>query len=429
MTDNSYFFRYMRDLLGDRYGDFERAYAEKPRHKALRVNTSKTGVGEFLSLFGGDLAVNPLCYNSFYTDVKPSLDPLYHAGLYYMQEPSASAAVAVFSPYIGKRVLDLCAAPGGKCTQAAEYMRGGMIFCNDPEYKRVSALAENIERLGIRNAVITCNRVADYRAAGFDGYFDTLIVDAPCSGGGMMRYESVPFTPEIVSGCAARQREILKDAVHLLRRGGYMLYSTCTFTKEENEDSVEYLISLGMETVDIPLLCGEERGIGIANARRVYPMNFDGEGAFFCVLFKPFGEQNDRPPMRKKRINAKINGLSLPAADIHGRTMIDLDCEVPLLDGLNVVRLGAAVYDKREGISHALTHALSVGDVDRVGAVELDARSADEYLRGGELSADAPRGELIATYRGYALGAAKCAPSGSGGPVLKNKYPKNLRIR
>ena len=207
-----YFFEQLRELLGGEYADFKRAYDEKPRHKALRVNTKKISPDAFLRLTDIAARRNPLCENSFYTAVKPSLDPLYHAGLYYMQEPSASAAVAAFAPFIGMRVLDLCSAPGGKATQAAAYMRGGVIFCNDVEQKRIAALRENIERLGIVNATLTRATAAEYVRYGGEEWFDTLIVDAPCSGGGMMRYENVQLSAEIVAGCAKRQREILDSA-------------------------------------------------------------------------------------------------------------------------------------------------------------------------------------------------------------------------
>ncbi len=424
MTDG-YFFKYMRSLLGDRYDAFVDAYENKPRRKALRVNTSKTDAAEFIRSADFVQARNALCENSFYCDVKPSLDPLYHAGLYYMQEPSASAAVAAFSPFIGERVLDLCAAPGGKATQAAEYMRGGTLFCNDSEYKRTRALVENIERLGISNAVVTCNTAKDYAEAGFIGYFDTVIADVPCSGGGMMRYETVPYSPEIVSGCAARQRVILEDAVKLLRGGGYMLYSTCTFAKEENEDNIEFLHKLGMNAVDIPLPNGAERGIDQPHARRIYPMNFDGEGHFYCVLQKRTDAAGNRPAARKKRGKVKFAGLTLETAEIFGRTIVDFD--LPDTSGLNVIRAGTAVYGDGKDPSHALTHALSAAQAALFGTVEL-GDSAAAYIRGEQLDASAPTGMLIATCKGHALGLVKSAPTGDGTRALKNRYPKYLRV-
>lgn len=427
--NNERFLEYMQNLLGERYELFKAAYFDKPRFKALRVNTLKISVPEFLKLFPHAERYNILCKQSLYCDVKPSLDPLYHAGLYYMQEPSASAAVAAFEPFITGNVLDLCSAPGGKATQAAQVMHGaGLIFCNDPEYKRTRAIVENVERLGVTDAVITCNTAADYVRAGFSGYFDTLMVDAPCSGGGITRYEDVPYSKEIVAGCALRQREILRDAVELLRVGGYMLYSTCTFAKEENEDNIAFLRELGMRTVDIPLRQGEERGIGEKDARRVYPFAFDGEGHFYCVLEKVRGGAgaDKKPLMRKKRECIKLNGLKLDANVLCGKYTV-LPIEPPELDGLNIIRVGTPVFGEGREISHALMHALDKEQMRAFGTAEL-GDAAHDYICGRQLKFDAPKGELIATVNGYALGLARSAASGDGERALKNKYPKALRI-
>lgn len=413
----------MRELLGARYPEYKEAYDVKPRFKALRVNTRKISEDGFLAVFGA-LRQNPLCPQSFFCDVKPSADPLYHAGLYYMQEPSASAAVSAFSPFIGRRVLDLCAAPGGKSTQAAAFMDDGVIFCNDPEYKRVRALSENIERLGVSNAVITRNTARDYVSAGFRGFFDTLIVDAPCSGGGMSRYESVPYTEDIVKGCAARQKQILDDAVTLLAADGYMLYSTCTFSREENENNIKYLRSLGLATVDIPLRDGEERGIDEPHARRIYPHNADGEGHFFCVLHKPDGECNRISSARRKRVDVRLGDALIEAYDIGGRTVLPID--MPPTAGLNVIRTGTPVYAERE-FAHALSHALTPEQIAATGATEL-GDAANAYIRGEQLDIAAPYGLRIATVRGFALGFARSARSGDGSTALKNLYPKYLRI-
>ena len=425
---NEYLFKQMKELLGSRYDDFVNAYETKPRRKSLRVNTLKISVDDFVALFGGEIESNPLCAQSFYTTVKPSLDPLYHAGLYYMQEASASAAVAAFAPFIGTRVLDLCAAPGGKTTQAAAFMRGrGVIFCNDVEQKRVRALCENIERLGVTNAVVTNSTASDYRAAGFDGYFDTLIVDAPCSGGGMTRNEDVPLSAEIVAGCAARQREILADAAELVAGGGYMLYSTCTFSREENEDNIEFLAARGFDTVDIPLRAGEERGIGVPDARRIYPMNFDGEGHFYCVLKKRGGADSDLRAERAKKITTKIGGLEL-RVEKAGSDLFMREFEMPKISGgVRVIHSGVRVTDGNE-YAHALSHALTKEQVESAGTVELGAL-AEKYIRGEQLSLAAPKGFRIATVSGYALGWVKSAPSGDGDSVLKNLYPKMLRLR
>ncbi len=423
---DNFFFEQLRSILGTRYDSFRAAFDGKPRHKALRVNTVKISVEKFLSEFGcRALAANPLCSQSFYAAVKPSLDPLYHAGLYYMQEPSASAAVSAFAPYIGKRVLDLCSAPGGKATQAAALADIDILFCNDVEPKRLHALADNVERLGITNAVITRNTAADYVRAGFCGWFDTIIIDAPCSGGGMMRYESVPYSREIVAGCAARQRAILQDAVRLLSRGGHLLYSTCTFAREENEENIEYLCALGLEPIEIPLCDGTERGLGVPQARRIYPMNFDGEGHFYCVLEKPRGELCDKPPQRKKKCSVEIGGVRLDGEEIFGRAVLPID--LPETEGLNVVRVGVPMLDGRNP-SHALSHALGTGALEKIGTVELGALS-ESYIRGEQLDFDAAHGILVATVGGYAIGWVRSAATGDGCGALKNLYPKSLRVR
>lgn len=421
-----YFFTQMREILGAEYDEFESAFKQKPRFKALRVNTLKISIEKFREIYGA-LTPNPLCDTSFYTDIKPSKDPLYHAGLYYMQEPSAAAAVAAFAPFIGERVLDLCAAPGGKATQVAAYMNGkGVLFCNESEYKRAAALAENVARLGVRNAVVTHGTARDYIAAQYSGFFDTLIVDAPCSGGGMMRYERVPYDDAIVNGCAERQRTILKDAVDLLSAGGHMLYSTCTFAPQENERNIEFLLSLGLEAVDIPLLSGVERGIGISPARRIYPHKFDGEGHFYCVL-KKHGDCAVLPRLKKsKQKRVSVCGVEADACVVLNRVKLPID--LPDLFKLNIVSAGVDVFSKNDEPSYAFTHAVDASSVERMG-IGLSREQALSYLRGEELkSEECGRGYKIALYRGYALGAVKSSLSGNGDTVLKNLYPKKLRL-
>ncbi len=430
-----YFFEQMRGILGTRYTDFKTAYDNKPRHKALRVNTVKLSAEEFCALAADEekysLRRNPLCEQSFYTSVKPSLDPLYHAGLYYMQEPSASAAVEALSPFIGERVLDLCAAPGGKSTQVAAKMKGGVIFCNEIDRKRVCALEENIARLGIRNAVTTCADAASYRRAGFDGFFDTLIVDAPCSGGGMMRYENVVYDKSIVDGCAARQREILDDAVELLISGGYLLYSTCTFSLEENERNVEYIIEKGFEPVDIPLRAGEERGIDMPQARRIYPHNFDGEGHFYCVLRKT----RSSPPCEMKSAKLKtqkvnVLGKNFYAVLINGPTFIGFDPSLLPPTSLKYRNVGVGIFERDESnrVSYAFSHALSGAEIKELPTVELDCESVLRYIRGEQIQAKPQRGDVIVTHKGFAVGMGRAAPDGTGDMAVKNFYPKHLRI-
>lgn len=430
----------MKDILGERFADFKQAYDGKPRFKALRVNTLKISVEDFVALSGKyekegireyALKKNPLCEQSFYTLVKPSLDPLYHAGLYYMQEPSASAAVAAFSPYIKGNVLDLCAAPGGKSAQAAAIMHGGVIFCNEPDGERRRVLSQNLSRLGVYNSVVTQATADDYADAGFNEYFDTLIVDAPCSGGGMSRYETVPYSREIVEGCAARQRGILDSACGLLKRGGYMLYSTCTFSEEEDEDNVRYIEDKGFSPVDIALRDGEERGINLPEARRVYPHRFDGEGHFYCVLQKTSGGENIKPPEKLGHKIVRFDGLELDCI-IDPCGAVRYAAPFPRLDGLKKKYRGAgASVGGGEEPDYALIHALSKEQLLKTRTAELNPRDAERYIRGEQLSIGEAekKGYCVATTEGFALGSCKIAPDGAGEFVLKNHYVYSERVK
>ena len=255
----------------------------------------------------------------------------------------------------------------------------------------------------------------------------------------MMRYENVPLSAEIVAGCAKRQREILDSAARLLQNGGYMLYSTCTFSREENEDNIEYMIGKGFAPVDIPLRDGETRGIGMPDARRIYPHRFDGEGHFYCVLQKRVGGVSGLPFSKTEKTKEHIGGAVVDCIKTDGAILLPTDIA---RIGVRTVRRGIEVYDgasagrcavrdrrsRSAEPSHALTHALDRGQVASFGAIELSESDALKYIRGEELAADAPKGTLVATYKGYALGLVKSARSGTGEPVLKNLYPKALRV-
>jgi len=239
----------MKRLLGDEYTDFISSYANK-NTSGLRINTLKISVDDFLNIdpFSSTEAV-PYIGNGLYYDEdkdKPSKHPYYHAGLYYIQEPSAMLPATLLPVASGDRVLDLCAAPGGKCTELAAKLRGeGILVANDISNSRAKALLKNIELFGIKNTIVMSE--APIRLAErFGGYFDKILVDAPCSGEGMFRR-----APSVVKNWeqygvgyyAKLQRDILPSAVRMLKQGGYLLYSTCTFSPEENEGTVNWLLN------------------------------------------------------------------------------------------------------------------------------------------------------------------------------------------
>ena len=248
----------MEKMLGGEYEDFLRTY-ERPRQFGLRVNTLKISAEEFVKLAPFHLKKIPWTDNGFYYEREddPARHPFYYAGLYYLQEPSAMLPAQVLPVSPGERVLDLCAAPGGKATALAAKLRGeGLLVANEISASRAKALLKNLEISGVTNSFVT-NTTANRLAEQFPGYFDKILVDAPCSGEGMFRKDIAnarAWSPDKVQSCAKIQREITKYAVDMLCPGGLLLYSTCTFAPEEDEGTVAWLLRQcpELELLEIP---------------------------------------------------------------------------------------------------------------------------------------------------------------------------------
>ena len=277
------FLNRMKKQLGDEYPQFMESL-ERPRAVALRFNPLK-GQQPALPFVGEPVPWEPM---GFYYDpmARPGLHPYHEAGVYYLQEASAMAPVALLQPQPGEWVCDLCAAPGGKSTQIAGAMgKEGLLLCNEINPKRARILSRNIERMGIGNALVT-NEHPEKLAQRLEGCFDRVLVDAPCSGEGMFRKEEAAVTDwseETVAMCANRQQEILRSAARLLRPGGRLVYSTCTFAPEENEGVVQQFLAeheeFVPETVDAPWFAQGENG-----TMRMWPHKLFGEGHFAAVL-------------------------------------------------------------------------------------------------------------------------------------------------
>ena len=233
----------MKSLLGDEFDEFLKFYNSDDFIKGLRVNTLKCLPEKLCSLLDFELKKTPFCDEGFYipSDVKSiGNNPLHHAGAFYVQEPSATSAVTMLDVHEGDYVLDLCAAPGGKSTQIGAKLNGtGLLWSNEIVRSRANILLSNIERMGISNAVVS-NCRPDELCKRLENRFDRILVDAPCSGEGMFRKNDAEreWSIEHVKSCAARQLLILNSAKDALKNGGYMVYSTCTFSKEENEGCV-----------------------------------------------------------------------------------------------------------------------------------------------------------------------------------------------
>ncbi|ANF96395.1 RsmB/NOP family class I SAM-dependent RNA methyltransferase [Paenibacillus bovis] len=236
------FVQRMQDLLGDEFQSFMDSYEQSPR-AGLRVNTLKISNEQFQKQSPFELRSIPWCPTGYYVDAaaRPGKHPYYYAGLYYIQEPSAMSPVEALEVQPGDRVLDLCAAPGGKSTQIAAALQGqGLLVTNDLSAERTRALAKNMELYGVRNAVIL-NESPDVIATRFAGFFDKILVDAPCSGEGMFRKDddaARQWLNHSVERCSIMQRDILQTVATMLAPGGRIVYSTCTFAPEENERSI-----------------------------------------------------------------------------------------------------------------------------------------------------------------------------------------------
>ncbi|MFD0869975.1 MULTISPECIES: RsmF rRNA methyltransferase first C-terminal domain-containing protein [Paenibacillus] len=233
------FIRKMKSLLKDEFQDFYSSYND-PRHYGVRINTLKVAAQQFATISPFALERVPWCPTGFYypEGERPGKHPYYHAGLYYIQEPSAMLPVELLEIRPGDRVLDLCAAPGGKTTQIAAKLQGtGLVVANDNQAERVKALVKNVEMAGIRNAIVL-NELPEKMITHFADYFDKILIDAPCSGEGMFRKEpemAAQWEKHSVERCSALQKDILESAAMMLTEGGRIVYSTCTFSPEENE--------------------------------------------------------------------------------------------------------------------------------------------------------------------------------------------------
>lgn len=492
------FLERMKTLLSEsEYDSFVKSFGEdEERYHALRVNGLKVSDNTFNDLKDIGIDIDnpdnmvPWEENGYYyeKDCAPGKSPYHEAGLFYIQEPSAMAPVHYLDPKPGERILDLCAAPGGKSTQIAVSMKGeGILVTNEINRDRAKILSLNVERLGIRNALVL-NETPESLAGTFEGYFDKILVDAPCSGEGMFRKNAEAafseWSPENVEACGVRQTEILENAAKMLMPGGRLVFSTCTFAPRENEESVYRFIAShpdfhvkevalfdGMDNARPEWIsdeciaeCEKENDVDIdaiknqvRSAIRLWPHKLRGEGHFLCVLERE-GQLLDRekdnfvPGGRNIPAKKEIQKLFFEFADealsfsdrkemvlnsgirldgtmfMFGEQLYICDPKMPGIMGLKCMRpglhLGTIKKDRFEP-SHAL--ALSVRHEDAKMSVSYKENSPEirQYLNGQTVRCDknAPKGWTLIEVDGYSIGWAKQA-----GGMLKNHYPKGLRI-
>jgi len=419
----------IKQQLGAEYDDFLSSL-ERPRAVALRFNPLKGDIPS-LPFVGQSVPWEPMGYY-YDPESRPGLHIFHEAGVYYLQEASAMAPVALLDPQPGEKICDLCAAPGGKTTQIAGRMGGeGFLLCNEINPKRAKILSRNIERMAVPNALVTNEHPANL-AARFPGFFDRVLVDAPCSGEGMFRKEEAAVTDwsqETVEMCARRQAEILHSAAAMVRPGGRLVYSTCTFAPEEDEEAVAAFLDshpdFAPEEVEASWFVPTANG-----GHRMWPHKLLGEGHFAAVLRKTGGNEPEIPLCPGEKLPrewtafAKDLGITLPQgkAVTFGQTLWWAPEELPDIRRLKVLRpgleLGTVKKDRFEP-AHAL--ALWLKDCIRVQSYDPDSPEMKAYLHGDVIPSE-KKGWCLVRAGSYSIGWGK-----GDGIVLKNHYPKGLR--
>ena len=423
------FLNRIQEQLGEEYPAFLESL-ERPRAVALRFNPLK---GEHPSL---PFVADPVPWEpmGFYYDPqsRPGLHPYHEAGVYYLQEASAMSAVQLLDPQPGERICDLCAAPGGKSTQIAGRMAGeGLLLCNECNPKRAKILSRNVERMGIANALVT-NEHPQKLAERLTGFFDRVLIDAPCSGEGMFRKEEAAVTdwsPETVEMCARRQTEILHSGAQLVRPGGRLVYSTCTFAPEENELAIGEFLKKHPEfepdPVEAPWFVAGENA-----SYRMWPHKLLGEGHFAAVLRKKDGEEGEIAEEPGERLPkmfaafAKELNIDLPdgKALSFGQSLYWIPNEMPSLRGLKVLRPGLELGElKKDRFEPAHALALWLKSCSVTEDLSAENPLTAKYM-GGDVIPSEKKGWCLVTVDGYSLGWGK-----GDGRVLKNHYPKGLR--
>lgn len=461
------FLREMEDLLGDEYQAFLDSYRDE-KTSAIRVNTLKLPIESFkdLGLFNIDFERDKISWaeEGYYLsgDVNPGKNPLHDAGAYYIQEPSAMSVVGQTPISEGDRVLDLCAAPGGKSTYILSRLNHkGLLVSNEINPSRIRALGENLERFGAVNSIIT-NSDSSNLLTFFKGFFDKIFIDAPCSGQGMFRKDDFAiedWSQDKVDECVAIQRQLIRDAYQMLRAGGMIIYSTCTFTRQENEAIIEDFL-------------GDYPDANLLDMDRIWPHRDRGEGHFCARITKKVDKQGDQEDQdsdllafdkdshrdssresakkskKKQRSKAKSNrknqeylglyedfatdylidgglrkllepGLAVKEERLHYQPL-DYD-----LRGLKVLRSGLFVGEFKKNRfepAHSLAMALKPSDVKYTLDFANDSDEIRAYLRGESIGTGQSRGWVLVSVDGVSLGWGK-----ESNGTLKNKYPKGLR--
>ncbi|MCR5824701.1 MAG: RsmB/NOP family class I SAM-dependent RNA methyltransferase [Lachnospiraceae bacterium] len=445
----------MKEILGDEFDAFIAGFNE-PRFGGVRFNSLKIDREKWEKMAPFEVRPVPWTPNGYYYNLKdqPAKHPYYFAGLFYIQEPSAMTPASMLPVEPGDRVLDICAAPGGKSTELAAKLKGkGVLFSNDISNSRAKALLKNLELFGSRNSVVLSEAPGKLTER-FKGYFNKILIDAPCSGEGMFRK-----SPAIMKNWEQYgteyyhklQLEIIDSVVPMLAPGGMMVYSTCTFDPDEDEGSIEYILNKWSDMHVVkpefrykrfawgrPELVGSDKK-EISNAVRLWPHILEGEGHFSALLVKDEGSDGffGEPYMVKTpKLPDEVTDFfkhvdtELPAdrLELRENRLYLVPEGIPDLKGLRIMRTGLLLGEmakNRFEPSQALACALKAGEYDNVYDMDVNDEDVVRYLKCETVDAktDVKDGWVLVTVEGFPLGWAK-----SKGNVLKNKYLPGWRM-
>ena len=404
----------MKNILKDEFDLYLQSFNEE-HITSLRVNESKISVEEFLKIFPYPLERVPWCHNGFYyrSSDPVSKHPYYYAGLYYIQEASAMLPAETLPIEENDRVLDVCAAPGGKSTELGVKLKdSGVLISNDISYSRCQALLKNLERFGIRNAYVV-SESPDKLEHYFDQYFDKILIDAPCSGEGMCRKDASlieSWKEKDSSYYVPIQKSIMQSSLKMLKSGGYIVYSTCTFSKEEDEEIIQYALSLddSLEVVPLPYVEGFVQN---AYGTKLFPHRIHGEGHFVSLLRK----KGDKKENRYCK-----DTVTFEEGNIHASRDTAVD-----LDGLRIMRSGVLLAEKKKGrieCNEILPMYLKAKELKNSISLHADDIRVIKYLKGETIDVKdqaCKDGLHVLCVDGYPLGFVKCSKG-----ICKNKYPK-----
>ncbi len=443
----------MQRLLQEEYREFIKGY-DKASFSSLRINTLKADAAEVANAGIFDFTPVPWCPTGYYypANQRPGRHSYHHAGVFYIQEASAMSVAECADIVPGEKVLDLCAAPGGKSTQIAAKLCGkGLLVSNEIVPNRAKILSQNIERMGVKNAIVT-NESPEKLEKAFKGFFDKIIVDAPCSGEGMFRKEPAvvnEWSLSQVEVCANRQRLILESAHKMLAPGGVMVYSTCTFSPEENEMTVDSFLNSHPEyeliqpqihryfSAGVPQW-SHSQNPQLTKTMRLFPHKINGEGHFVAVLRKNGGETgkikaakatNDKKLLQPYFDFEKkyLKDISFDNFVLFGENLYSMPENAPDLSGIKVLRCGLHLGEIKKGRfepSHSLAMALNKDNVRQYLSYPCDSDEMLSYLKGEALHTEKDfKGWCLICTDGYSVGWAKVTDG-----TAKNHYPKGLRI-